>query len=179
MVKHNMTTLIIARHGNTFNPEDTPTRVGARTDLPLVTSGQEQARKLGAWLKAQNILPETVYSSQLSRTKQTAEIAIKELGKKALKNWDDKAIVPKGWKFDSDACIKNWKNFARHIVNTASEEEATLVVTSNGIARFVPHLTGDFDAFADNHKIKLSTGALGVLKFDGDQWVIKDWNVRP
>ena len=211
MVKHNMTTLIIARHGNTFNPEDTPTRVGARTDLPLVTSGQEQARKLGAWLKAQNILPETVYSSQLSRTKQTAEIAIKELGvpqpvyaleifneidygpdenitedkvikrlgKKALKNWDDKAIVPKGWKFDSDACIKNWKNFARHIVNTASEEEATLVVTSNGIARFAPHLTGDFDAFADNHKIKLSTGALGVLKFDGDQWVIKDWNVRP
>ncbi len=51
-----MTTLIIARHGNTFGPEDTPTRVGAHTDLPLVKSGQEQARKIGAWLKEQNIL---------------------------------------------------------------------------------------------------------------------------
>jgi transcriptional regulator GlxA family with amidase domain len=30
-----MTTLIIARHGNTFEDGETPRRVGARTDLPL------------------------------------------------------------------------------------------------------------------------------------------------
>jgi probable phosphoglycerate mutase len=206
-----MTTLIIARHGNTFTSEQTPTRVGARTDLPLVESGQEQARKIGAWLKHKELIPETFYSSQLQRTKQTAEIAIKELGhpqpvyaleifneidygpdenkpevdvikrigKKAITDWDDKAIVPKGWKFDPDKCIKNWKNFARHIVNTTEDNEVTLVVTSNGIARFAPHLTGNFKEFADNHKIKLSTGALGILKFENDAWVIKDWNVRP
>lgn len=45
-------TLIIARHGNTFGPDDTPTRVGARTDLPLVESGIQQARLLGTHLRA-------------------------------------------------------------------------------------------------------------------------------
>jgi len=77
-----MTTLIIARHGNTFNVSETPTRVGARTDLPLVESGKEQARKMGAWLKAQNLYPEIVYSSELKRTQETAQIAIETLGYK-------------------------------------------------------------------------------------------------
>ena len=70
-----MTTLIIARHGNTFGPDVTPTRIGARTDLPLVESGQTQGEKLGAWLKENEVYPEVVYSSELQRTKQTAEIA--------------------------------------------------------------------------------------------------------
>lgn len=239
-----MTTLIIARHGNTFTSDQTPTRVGARTDLPLVESGQEQARRIGAWLKDNNIYPETVYSSELQRTKQTAEIAIKELGypqpiyalnifneidygvdenqtedkviarigEHAIKDWDDKTIVPDGWQFDPQECIKNWKNFAAQHTNTSITsqrklgshedankspyqvrddvlgsrdnpigdiEEIVMVVTSNGIARFAPHLTDNFEEFADNHKIKLSTGALGVLKFEDNKWVIKDWNIRP
>ena len=212
-----MTTLIIARHGNTFNPEDTPTRVGAHTDLPLVESGQEQARKIGAWLKQNNIYPEIVYSSELQRTKQTAQIAIETLGYKqpifplsifneidygpdenqpedkviarigdqAIKDWDAHATVPNGWQFNPDECIENWKNFAKQIFNDNKQDtdDVIMVVTSNGIARFAPHLTGNFKEFADNHKIKLSTGALGVLKFaktsKGDQWIIKDWNVRP
>ena len=43
-----MTTLIIARHGNTFDKGDIPTRVGARTDLPLVEKGRAQAKALVA-----------------------------------------------------------------------------------------------------------------------------------
>ena len=46
-----MTTLIIARHGNTFNPGDTPTRVGKHTDMPLVEKGEAQGRALGRYLK--------------------------------------------------------------------------------------------------------------------------------
>ncbi len=45
-----MTKLIIIRHGNTFNPDQTPLRVGAGTDIPLVTSGREQAKNIGLWL---------------------------------------------------------------------------------------------------------------------------------
>jgi len=204
-----MTTLIIARHGNTFGPDDTPTRVGARTDLPLVESGQEQAVKIGQYLKAKNIIPEITYSSQLKRTIETAEIALKQvgfpqpvypleifneidygpdenqteeivikrIGEQAIKNWDDKAIVPKGWQFDPDSCIQNWKNFADHIVS--DEQDTIMVVTSNGIARFAPHITEDFDGFAGKHKIKLSTGALAILKHENNQWNIEDWNVRP
>lgn len=204
-----MTTLIIARHGNTFGPEDTPTRVGARTDLPLVEKGFEQGKKIGAWLKDNSIYPEVVYSSELQRTKQTAETAIKELGynqpvfplaifnevdygpdenltedkviarigEQAIKDWDDKAIVPEGWNFDPQACIENWKNFAKHIIE--DPHDTTMVVTSNGIARFAPYLAGNFEEFANNNKIKLSTGALGILEFDNGNWIVKDWNVKP
>ena len=73
-----MTKLIIARHGNTFGPEDTPTRVGACTDLPLVESGRAQAQKLGTYLKDNDLIPEITYSSQLKRTIETATIALKQ-----------------------------------------------------------------------------------------------------
>ncbi len=208
-----MTTLIITRHGNTFNAEDTPTRVGARTDLPLVESGQAQARKIGAWLKENNLYPEVTYCSALQRTKETATIAlatlgynqpvfpleifneidygpdenktedhvIERIGAQAIKDWDAQAIVPDGWDFNPQQCITNWKNFATQILNDnqSDADDVVLVVTSNGIARFAPHLTGDFEEFADNNKIKLSTGALAVLKYQDNKWIIKDWNIKP
>jgi probable phosphoglycerate mutase len=210
VVKNNMTTLIIARHGNTFNAEDTPTRVGARTDLPLVESGRTQAQKIGQWLKAQNMSPDMVYSSQLKRTIETAEIALAEIdslqtvtpldifneidygvdenqtedkviarvGAQAIADWDNNAIVPDGWQFDPTESIQNWQNFAAEHATTPLPC-VIMVVTSNGIARFAPHLTNDFDAFKTHHKIKLSTGALGILQFENDQWNVKDWNVKP
>ena len=51
-----MKTLIIARHGNTFRPGETPTRVGSRTDLPLVE--EERGRGIGRWLKQLGRNPE-------------------------------------------------------------------------------------------------------------------------
>jgi 2,3-bisphosphoglycerate-dependent phosphoglycerate mutase len=204
-----MTTLIIARHGNTFEKGQTPTRVGARTDLPLVESGRVQAKAIGQWLKQNGLYPEAVYSSQLKRTIETAEIALKEagykepvfpleifneidygpdenlpedavkerVGEQALKDWDEKAIVPDGWIFDPEQTIKNWKNFADHIIS--EEQNCIMVVTSNGIARFAPYITGDFDNFADKNTIKISTGAVCVLQFDNGRWAIKDWNIKP
>jgi len=204
-----MTTLIIARHGNTFDPDQISTRVGARTDLPLIESGEQQAARLGQWLKSKVLIPEVTYCSELQRTQETAKIAVKQvnynqplfplaifneidygvdenqtedivikrIGAQAIKDWDEKAIVPEGWGFDPAACIQNWKDFAAHIV--ADEQDIILVVTSNGIARFAPHIAGNFEEFARNHKIKLSTGALGVLEYKNDQWVVKDWNVKP
>lgn len=204
-----MTTLIIARHGNTFEKGETPRRVGARTDLPLVDSGRVQARAIGHWLKQNGLYPEAVYSSQLQRTKETAEIALKEagykepvfaleifneidygpdenlpedavkarLGEKALQEWDEKAVVPEGWNFDPQKTIRDWKDFARYIVE--EEQNCIMVVTSNGIARFAPHITGDFDKFADKNTIKISTGAVCVLQFENNRWTIKDWNVKP
>lgn len=204
-----MTKLIIARHGNTFGPDDTPTRVGGRTDLPLVESGQQQAERLGQYLKTHDLIPEITYSSELKRTIETAEIALKQtgfpqpvfplnifneidygpdenqtedkviarIGEQVIKDWDDKAIVPEGWQFDPQECIENWKNFANHIVK--DEQDIILVVTSNGIARFAPHITGKFDEFAKDNKIKLSTGALALFEYVEGEWTIKYWNVRP
>ncbi|MBP3530392.1 MAG: histidine phosphatase family protein [Thermoguttaceae bacterium] len=71
------TTLIVARHGNTFEKGDVILRVGARTDLPLTAEGREQGRRLGAKLAELGLRPTTFYSAPLRRTLETAsEIAL-------------------------------------------------------------------------------------------------------
>ncbi len=72
-------TLLVARHGNTFGPSDVVRRVGCRTDLPLVSSGIDQARQLGIYLKAQQLVPSLIFTSTLKRTIQTAEYAMQAM----------------------------------------------------------------------------------------------------
>lgn len=236
-----MTTLIIARHGNTFEAGETPRRVGARTDLPLTEKGREQASAIGHWLKDNRLVPDAAYSSHLQRTKETAEIAVRaaghpqyvyaldifneidygpdenqteedvlaRIGAQALKDWDERAVVPDGWQAEPGEIIHNWQGFAEQILRDTAMPphltsphggegyeglghpplaevgrggatgEVILVVTSNGIARFAPYITGDFEGFSKNHKIKISTGALCVLQYIDGQWIIKEWNVKP
>ena len=50
--------LVIVRHGNTFRAGETPTRVGARTDLPLVE--EERARSSGRYLREKGIVIDKV-----------------------------------------------------------------------------------------------------------------------
>jgi 2,3-bisphosphoglycerate-dependent phosphoglycerate mutase len=204
------TRLIIARHGNTFTKEQTPTRVGGRTDLPLVASGLEQGKKLGLYLKNNDLLPDVVFASKLKRTQQTAEQAlsamqlniniipdqrfneidygpdenkiedkvIARIGKQAIELWDKEAIVPQGWLVDPQQLIEQWLTFAETCVDHHKNQNI-LVVTSNGIARFAPYLTGDFAAFREKHNIKISTGALCILENEGDGWVVESWNIIP
>lgn len=204
------TTLIIARHGNTFESGEAPRRVGARTDLPLTAAGEEQARAIGRWLRAQSLIPDVAYASTLQRTIRTADIAVRESGLKqpvfslgifdeidygpdenqpedeviarigagALKQWDDHGVAPDGWAVDTDTIIANWHGFARQITEHG-DGEVILAVTSNGVARFAPHITGDYDSFLKNHKPKIATGAICVFTHDGARWTLRDWNIRP
>ncbi|PZP55110.1 MAG: phosphoglycerate mutase [Micavibrio aeruginosavorus] len=198
------TTLLIARHGNTFSPGDTPTRVGGRTDLPLVESGQEQARNLGRYLKDRSLIPDLILTSQLKRTKQMAEIikteigapiethplaifneidygpdenkkeedVIARLGREAIEKWDKEAIVPDGWLADPEQITRNWQNFANELETGGT----TLVITSNGIARFAPAIAQNPEAAAS---LKISTGALCHLERNQAEWLIKAWNIKP
>jgi probable phosphoglycerate mutase len=75
-----MTKLLIIRHGNTFDPDEEPRRVGARTDIPLVQSGIEQARALGRYIGKNNLVPDAVYASELQRAQETAIIMMREAG---------------------------------------------------------------------------------------------------
>lgn len=206
------TTLLIARHGNTFRPEETPTRVGARTDLDLVPSGEQQAHDLARYLSEYRLIPDVIFTSHLKRTIQMAEIicedldidpeiipeaafneidygpdenktedeVIARLGQDALKQWDEDAKVPDGWIVNPEAIIQSWADFAADMEDEY-EGQTILVITSNGITRFAPHLTGDFEAFKDQHAIKISTGALCVLnKIDSaPNWTVDGWNIRP
>ena len=69
-----MTKILLARHGNTFGPGDTPVWVGAREDLPLVESGEAQARALGEALVAAGLTPDRIVCGPLKRTRRAAEI---------------------------------------------------------------------------------------------------------
>lgn len=202
-----MTKLLIARHGHTFEASDTPTRVGTRTDLTLVEEGRAQARRLGAYLKENDLIPDLILTSQLKRTREMAEIIKAEIGlpiethplaifnevdygpdenkteaevkarigEDAIKQWDENATVPDGWLIDPDQIILNWQNFA----NGLEVGGTTLVITSNGIARFAPHITGEFETFRAHHNLKIATGALCVLERNETKWAVKGWNIRP
>ena len=205
------TTLIIARHGNTFEPGDIVTRVG-KTDLPLVGSGRDQGKILGQYLKQHKLIPDIIFTSQLQRRKQTAdeiETAVSthppryvldifneidygpdvnqaetfvrtRLGDAALDAWDKNAIVPPGWNVNVEGIIKTWQSFAGDVLQRYTNK-TILIVSSNGMIRFSPHLTGNMEAFAQQHHLKVATGALCLFSYDPEKssWTCSAWNVRP
>jgi len=207
-----LSTLIIARHGNTFAPGDTPRRIGARTDPTLVESGHEQARKLGYYIRQHNLVPDRVLTSELQRTRQTGEIAsiefginvtvqgsslfneidygpdenkteaevIERIGQNTLKAWDENGFMPPGWSPAPEKIIRMWQDFGESIHNKLGGS-TTMVVTSNGIARFALHLSGNWQRAQSEHGLKLATGALGILtrRPDDLHWNVVGWNIRP
>lgn len=204
-----VTRIIIARHGNTFTKEQIPTRVGGRTDLPLVES--ERGTNVGKYLKLKNIIPDVVFAAPLKRTTETAKLAVAALGldlpvipndeftevdygpdenktddeviarigEEAIKLWNEKAIVPDGWKVSVEGLIKTWQKFAAEVEQKYAGKNV-LLVSSNGVIRFAPHITGDFEAFAKEHDIKVGTGSVCVFEKEGNgPWVCTEWNTKP
>jgi 2,3-bisphosphoglycerate-dependent phosphoglycerate mutase len=76
-----MTTLLLVRHGETdWNADG---RLQGQTDRPLSDYGRRQARELGDQLKDEELEDEqleTIYSSDLARARETAEIVGARLG---------------------------------------------------------------------------------------------------
>ena len=210
-----MRNLVVIRHGNTFAPGETPRRVGAGTDLPLVASGEAQARAAGVALAAAGLRPDRVLTGPLKRARQTAALLLEafeaspapelasfldeidhgpdenrpeaevtaRLGEAAIAAWDRSGIAPEGWTVRREERIAAW----REAVAEASRAGpgTTLLVTSNGAARFVllafPQLAAGPDASAaGDGGLKLRTGAWGRIRVapDGTPTLV-EWNVRP
>jgi len=210
------TTLIIARHGNTFEAGQTPTRIGCHTDMPLVDKGRLQAVKMGQDFVREGYICDVAYTSFLSRAHETAQIVldnmglgnnavplhqqdmfneidygpdedqledvvIARIGAAAIEKWNTQAIAPQGWDVDVEAIKQQWLDFGKMICEHHAGQ-TVLVVTSNGIARFAPILTGDWQGFSAQHDIKLATGAYAVMGHQGNctnHWDVKAWNIRP
>ncbi len=204
------TRIIIARHGNTFTKDQTPLRVGARTDLPLVET--ERGANIGKYLKMRGLIPAVVFAAPLKRTTETARLAIAALdkdiplksdarfteidygpdeaktedeviariGQEAMDKWNAEAIVPEGWNVSVDSIVQAWKDFATEIERDY-KDKTVMLVSSNGIIRFAPHLTGDFKKFTEEYNIKVGTGGVCILeKEDGDKhWTVVDWGIKP
>lgn len=126
---------------------------------------------------ALDIFDEIDYGPDENRTEDEV---IARIGAQALKDWDERGAVPPGWSADPRKIAADWIAFAGQVREHADGGgETVLVVTSNGIARFVPHITGDFDSFRAAHGMKIATGALCVFRFENGRWALERWNERP
>ncbi|RIV83500.1 histidine phosphatase family protein [Aurantiacibacter xanthus] len=201
---------IIVRHGNTFEADEQPRRIGARTDLPLTAKGKEQARALGACFAARGWRFGRMLVSPLLRTRQTAEAilahmpsapqvetadflrevdhgpdenlpeeaVVARIGKEALNAWEHGAEVPPGWVAEPEARIAAWRDL---FTAEPASDQPTLLVTSNGAARFAlladPHLHKAAKALPS---LKLPTGGYGIVARNGQQQlVLQAWGERP
>lgn len=204
-----MTDIYLVRHGNTFDKGDVITRVGARTDLPLSSSGMVQAEALGGAFN--ELVPAgfaKAYCSPLLRTRQTAEAilsasenapelktleflreidygpdenqpednVIARLGQSAIEAWDREAVPPPGWNVDPARLKQDWRELIAEL-GIDVMQQPVLIVTSNGIARFVLDAVTSMDT--DLQSIKLKTGAYGLIQAERATVSLTAWNVRP
>lgn len=202
-----MTTLIIARHGNTFRSTDPPTRVGARTDLPLTEEGEEQALRLGHHLKSKNIKPDRVLTSQLRRTIDTARLACVamacECAPEPLAFLNEIDYGPDENQTDDhvrervgEAALKNWDE--NMVMPEGWSPRPTEIILAwknflsddsalgDGSTTFAVTSNG-IARFAlclttngREFKPKLGTGCYGIITRDKNGlWSVTGWNLRP
>lgn len=202
-----MSKVYIVRHGNTFDAGDVVTRVGARTDLPLSNSGRAQAGALAEHFARHGITFAAACCSPLARTRQTAEavlarqgsaIAISteeflreidygpdenvaeeavvaRIGQEALHRWEASAIAPDGWIVDRAAIVAGW---GRLLAGARGAPGNLLVVTSNGIARFLAQVPG-LQVACPLPDLKLKTAAYAVVATGSDGApTLTHWNLR-
>ena len=84
------------------------------------------------------------------------------------------ARVPDGWTVDKAAIHAGWKSLLAE-ASRLPKEETILVVTSNGIARFLPDVV---DAVPVGLQPKLKTGAWGIVACNAGTRILA-WNERP
>lgn len=200
-------TFVIVRHGDTFAPGETSRRIGVATDLPLVESGREQARRLGARFAERGWRFDRILCSPLRRTRETAEAIrtaltdappaessafLAEIDHGVDENRPEDAVVAR---IGAEA-LAAWD--ARGIAppGWTVDREArvagwralfvqggsgtTLLVTSNGAARFA--LLADPRLMAGAcawPSLKLRTGAFGVVRVTDAGPRIAAWDERP
>jgi len=66
--------LLLIRHGNTFESDETPTYVGGRTDLKLTTAGEQQGEAVAAMIAAHYRPLGALVCGPLIRTRRFAEM---------------------------------------------------------------------------------------------------------
>lgn len=193
---------VIVRHGNTFEAEEPPRRIGARTDLPLTGAGVAQAHALGAHFAALDLGFTRVLVSPLLRTRETAGAILEHLSdppEPQICNWlreidhgpdenqsEDTVLARIGAE-----ALAAWEERAEPPAGwtiDAEERQAawrtlftqgdgpTLLVTSNGAARFALIAAG----LAVSSGLKLPTGAYGMIQKNPEGTLeVPVWGQRP
>lgn len=196
----------IVRHGNTFDADQEPRRIGARTDLPLVASGLGQVQALGRSFAEQGMIFDRALAAPLQRTRATIDAILASQPRAPVVESADWLTEidhgPDEGRSDSDVVARighdalvAWDREARvpdgWIVDSdrriagwqglwKTGRGHLLIVTSNGAARFA--LLSDErlrDQASALPSLKLRTGAYGSIARARGELRLVAWDQRP
>jgi broad specificity phosphatase PhoE len=85
-------TVILCRHGNTFDKGEKVVMVGAREDLPLTEEGRAQAGRMAAAIASSGLVIDRVLCGPLQRTKVYAELIVQQLGSSLQPKIDSRLV---------------------------------------------------------------------------------------
>ncbi|MAK60614.1 MAG: histidine phosphatase family protein [Ponticaulis sp.] len=196
----------VVRHGNTFDRGDVVTRVGARTDLPLSTSGNAQAEKLATNFAEHGLTFEAAYTGPLKRTRETLDRILKDCPSKQdteilefLREIDygPDENMPEGdvvarigqdaidlW--ESDFIVPDgWqvdvesleKDWAAFLAKVAETySEGKIIVVTSN---GIARFAAKVSEAHSDIKLKLGTAAFGIIEVEqGKPPAIKSWNMK-
>ncbi|MEL6898880.1 MAG: histidine phosphatase family protein, partial [Planctomycetota bacterium] len=107
---------------------------------------------------------------------QPDDLVIARIGEAALEAWDKNAVPPPEWNVSPDALVAEWASLLR-VLSAPAGSPPVLIVTSNGIARFVLDVVTKTEC--DLQSIKLKTGAYGLIRTRPEGATLLEWNIRP
>ena len=196
----------IVRHGNTFDAGQHARRIGARTDLPLVASGFDQADALGGKFAEQGLTFDRALAAPLRRTRSTIDrILARQSQAPVVESVDWLTEIDHGpdeGQIDSRVvarighdALAAWDGDARApdgwIVDAdrriqgwrglwKTDRGRVLIVTSNGAARFALLSDEGLRSQASGlPSLKLRTGAYGSIVRAQGELRLLTWDQRP
>lgn len=204
-----MRRLLLVRHGNTFETGATPTRVGARSDLPLTQKGVEQARTFAAAARDAGLCLGPFAAGPLKRTREfivqgfgiapTVDDRLREIdygdwegltdaaiaarvGAAMLEEWNRRCVWPVGqnWLPDEAALAAGAASLVRELAQ-GSPDCVPVLCSSQGVLRYFAKLDAAFFAAAKHDaKLGVATGACcGVHIGASGALVVDFWNDKP
>ncbi len=125
--------ILIVRHGES----ERNAKINENLDLGLTKKGGEQAKYLGRTLKKQKIDIDYIYTSNLKRSKETAEIISKIMEVPIEKNFGELNEYPgeylrRRFKNLFNKRLKKLKKLLKEIIKDRQEEK-TILIVAHGI----------------------------------------------
>lgn len=142
--------LLIFRHGKSDWTTDAPTDF----DRPLAKRGRKAVRRMGAWLKDQELLPDHIVSSPAKRARQTAKrvCRLAELPSDSI-HWEQRIY---------EANVETLLNV---LADSPKEAQRIMLIGHNpGLEELVHHLTGGAAGEPPPDGSLMPTAALAQLR---------------
>ncbi len=204
-----MRRLLLVRHGNTFEDGEVPTRVGARSDLPLTQKGVAQAQTFAAAARGAGLCLGPFLAGPLQRTRDfvahgfdvapTIDMRLCEIdygdwegltdaaiaarvGSAMLEDWNRRCVWPHGqnWAPDEAALAGGAASLAQELA-PGSPRCVPVLASSQGVLRYFAKLDAAFFAQAQRDgKLGVGTGSCcGVRVASSGALFVDFWNDKP